>query len=260
MTLHQIWGIAYYELLMHWRRRGLLVVTLAMFAVSTLPVLLMRGEMRSRAALGPAGMATYTQNVTTLHWAVVGGVLFAIMPFLFADAIPRDRELGVAELLNTVPLSRYAYLLGKMSGAWLSALSSLLLLAVVCDLIWWFVIAPFDLAGYLPIWIIGGVFMILINVGIIVPMTAAATNGRIAILICVGFIVLVTLAIGFVPHGNWLDALHPLRPGLFYHYLRLPWDEPPLLLSIEVTIVSGLLQVAAVSVGMWAWLRSRDGR
>ncbi len=260
MALHQILGITLYEFRMHWRRRGLLVVTLAMLAVLTLPALLVRGETKSRAMLGQEGIAAYSQNVTMVHWAVVGGVLFAIIPFLFADAIPRDRQVGVSELLNTIPLPRYAYLLGKMGGAFLSTFSGLLLLAIVSNLIWWFVIAPFDLAGYIPIWIVGSVFMTLINVGMVVPMTAASPNSRIAILICIGFIVLVPLAIGLSPRGDWLDALSPMRPGLFYYYLRLPWEEPRRLISIEWTIAAGLIQVAVLSAGMWAWLRFRDGR
>jgi ABC-type transport system involved in multi-copper enzyme maturation permease subunit len=258
--LNQIWGITAYEFRMHWRRRGLLVVTLAMLAVLIVPVLLTRGEMKGRAALGQDGMYLYTQNVTLIHWAIIGGVLFAIMPFLFADAIPRDRQLGVSELLNTVPLPKYAYLIGKMSGAWLSTVSSLLLVAVISGLVWWFLIAPFDLSIYFPIWIVGALFMTLINIGLIVPMTADSPNGRIAILICIALFVLVPLALGLQPRGDWLDGLSPLRPGLFYHYLRLPWNDPPRLLSIEWTIVSGLIQVVVVSVGMWAWLRLRDAR
>jgi len=260
VTLNQIYGIASYEFRMHWRRRGLLVVTLAMFAVLTMPVLLMQGEMKGRAALGQEGMFLYTQNITLIHWAVIGGVLFAIMPFLFADAIPRDRQLGVSELLNTVPLPRYAYLIGKMSGAWLSTLSRLALLAVVSGLIWWFLIAPFDLSIFLPIWIVGGLAMAVLNIGLIVPMTAAAPNSRIAILICIALFVLVPLAVGLTPRGDWLDGFSPLRPGLFYHYLRLPWNEPPRLLTVESTIASGLIQMAVIGVGMWAWLRLRDAQ
>jgi hypothetical protein len=245
---------------MHWRRRGLLVVTLAMLAVLIVPVLLMRGEMRGRAGLGQDGMSLYTQNVTLIHWAIIGGVLFAIMPFLFADAIPRDRQLGVSELLDTVQLPKYAYLIGKMSGAWLSTLSSLLLVAVISGLVWWFLIAPFDVSAYLPIWIVGGLFMALINIGLIVPMTADSPNSRIAILICIALFVLVPLAIGLTPRGDWLDGFSPLRPGLFYHYLRLTWNMPQQLLSIEWTIASGLIQVVVMSMGMWAWLRLRDAR
>jgi ABC-type transport system involved in multi-copper enzyme maturation permease subunit len=260
MTLNQIYGIASYEFRMHWRRRGLLVVTLAMFAVLTVPVLLMRGEMKGRAGLGPDGVFMYTQNITLIHWAVVGGVLFAIMPFLFADAIPRDRQLGVSELLNTVPLPRYAYLIGKMSGAWLSTLSTLVLLALTSGLIWWFLIAPFDLSIFVPIWIVGGLAMALMNIGLIVPMTAASPNSRIAILICIGLFVLVPLAIGLTPRGDWLDGFSPLRPGLFYHYLRLPLNEPLRLMTVEWTIAIGLIQVAVIGVGMWAWLRLRDAQ
>jgi hypothetical protein len=245
---------------MHWRRRGLLVVTLAMLAVLTVPVLLMRGEMRGRAALGQDGMFLYTQNVTLIHWAIVAGVLFAIMPFLFADAIPRDRQLGVSELLDTVPLPKYAYLIGKMSGALLSTFSSLLLVAVISGLVWWFLIAPYDVSAYLPIWVVGGLFMTLMNIGLIVPMTAGSPNSRIAILVCIALFVLIPLAVGLQPRGDWLDGFSPLRPGLFYHYLRLSWNQPLRLLSVEWTIVSGLIQVVAVSMGMWAWLRFRDAR
>jgi ABC-type transport system involved in multi-copper enzyme maturation permease subunit len=260
MVLHQIWAITAYEFRMHWRRRGLLVVTLAMFAVMTLPALLTRSEMKSSAALGQAGVAAYTQNLIMFHWAVVGAILYAVMPFLFADAIPRDRQLGVSELLDTVPLPRYAYLFGKISGAWLGTLSSLLLLAVICNLLWWVFIAPFDLSAYLPIWLVGGLAMTLINIGVIVALTAIAPNSRIAILICIGFVVIMSLVLGFTPQGNWLDALHPLRPGIFYHFLPLPWDEPPQLLSLEVSILSGLLQVVVLSAGVLAWWRLRAER
>jgi ABC-type transport system involved in multi-copper enzyme maturation permease subunit len=260
MILSQISGITYYEFRMHWRRRGLLVITLSMLAVLTLPVLLTRGEMMSRIALDKDGIDYYTRNIVLFHWSTVGVVLFAVVPFLFADAIPRDRQLGVSELLETTPLTRYAYLIGKIAGAWLCTLSGVLLTVFVSCVVWSVLVAPFNLSIYLPVWFLGALPMILINVGIIVPLTAGISNGRLAVMVCIGFVILIPLAVGLNGRGDLIEALNPLRPGIFYHFLPLAWSKPSDSLSLEWTILLGLLQVAAISVGMWVWLRLRDER
>jgi hypothetical protein len=258
MAVSQIMAIAYYEFRMHWRRRGNIVITLAMLAIFILPMLLTRGELTSRAALGDEGIIRYTQSITLFHWGTVAVVLFAIAPFLFADAIPRDRQLGVSELFNTTPLPIYAYLIGKILAAWLSVLSCIFLTGLVSGAIWWIFVAPFNLAIFLPIWFVGGLSMALINMGIIVPLTAGVSSSRVAVLICIGYVVVLSLLLGFRGREDILDALNPLRPGIFYTYLQLSNLAISRHLSLEWTIVLGLLQVVGLTIGMCFFLRWRS--
>jgi hypothetical protein len=256
----QILGIGYYEFKMHWRRRGLLVVTLAMLAIFLLPALAMRGEMSSRATLGQEGAATYTGSIVWFHWAVAAGLIFAVLPFLFADAIPRDRQLGVSELLGTLNLPHHNYLLGKIGGAVLGTLSSLYLAALISGLIWWFFTAPFNLSEYLSIWLVGAAVMTLINISEIVVLTSVMPNSRLAIMVCIGFVVLVPLIIGLTPRGDWLDAFSTLRPGIFYNYLNISWSGFARPLSMEWSVVLGLIQVIVLGAASLIWTRLRDQR
>lgn len=260
IVLSQIVGIALYEFRMHWRRRGLLVVTLGMLGVTLLPIMLVRNELSSDSLLGAEGVEYFTRNVIRIHWAAVGAVLFAVMPFIFADAIPRDRQIGVSEVLHTTPMRSLSYLAGKTLGAWLGTITCLILTVVTSGAAWWIVIAPFDLSVYSAIWISGALPMALINVGLVVLITSVLPDSRTAVLGCVAFVVLLPILVGIEGSGTAIELLNPLRPGLFFFYLQQAAPTQSQALSPEVTILGGVVQLIAAAVGAWLWARFRDGR
>jgi hypothetical protein len=72
---------------------------------------------------------TWNYSEETL-WQVCGSKVFELnmfMPLLagifMADRMVRDRQLHLIELLHSMPLTRWLYVLGKYSGALLSAIS-----------------------------------------------------------------------------------------------------------------------------------------
>lgn len=128
MPASTLFGVAHYEYRMAIRRWGMWVA----YAVGALPYII-------NALIEPA------QEPTLPVWQFAGSVAITLnlwMPVLggivMADRLPRDRKLGVCELLASTPLRRRTYVLGKYVGVVLAALTpvlaSSLLLAVIATL------------------------------------------------------------------------------------------------------------------------------
>lgn len=63
--------------------------------------------------------------------------------FLLSGRFPADRKYGMHQLIMTLPLQKRHYLLGKLLGGWLYALTLLSLFPCVCLLFYWLG-APFE--------------------------------------------------------------------------------------------------------------------
>jgi ABC-type transport system involved in multi-copper enzyme maturation permease subunit len=137
----QVGGIIMYELRMQWRRR-ILIVILSVFLFS-LAVLNMPIE---------SSLTDQFQNVVAkVPTAVL--ILLALIPAMTAEIIPLDRQLKLHDLLRTLPLSRAAYLTGKVLSVWLGLLSSMVLIAAGLGA---FVAATstLDAEAYINLWLL----------------------------------------------------------------------------------------------------------
>ncbi|MBI5960469.1 MAG: ABC transporter permease subunit [Chloroflexi bacterium] len=260
-------AIARNEFRMQWRRRALLVITLAMLLVAVAPVLMLKNELDEDQKLSEKVENLSSRGLMSFVFIPVGAVLAMVLPFIMADAIPKDKQLGVRELLDSTPLTTGTYLLGKMLGSWLSVLVSLLAVILPVGAAWWWLIGKFDVT-YVEPWLIGMIPMMVINMGLAVLITAGQPDSRRAIPIIVAFFVLLPAVIGFSPNGDWRDAFNPLRPGLFFHYTDTLRPNPAQmsveagtssaqirLLSVELTIISGLAQLGLVWLVVWRWMQ-----
>jgi ABC-type transport system involved in multi-copper enzyme maturation permease subunit len=269
--LLRIAAITRNEFRMQWRRRALLVITLAMLLVALVPVLMLKSELVAGQELSSKAKNISTGGVVSFVFIPVGAVLAMVLPFVMADTIPKDQQLGVRELLDSTPLSPGAYLMGKILGSWLSVLSSLLAVILPVGIAWWWLIGEFDVT-YIEPWIAGMLPMMVINIGLAVLLTAGQPDSRRAIPIIVAFFVLLPALLGFDPGGDWRDALSPLRPGLFFYYTDTLRPNPSQLsleagtssaqaslLSVEVTILTGLAQLTLVWLVIWRWMRRHTG-
>jgi hypothetical protein len=241
-TLLQIGAVAYYELRMQWRRRGLLVITLALLVTTVGPALVIRND------LSEMGSGDYSPLMVWLVWASLGSVLAFVLPLIFADTLPRDHQLHVRELLDTKPLPFSIYLTGKLLGALASAGVMLAVLAVAIGLFWSVFVGTIDPARFIGLWA-GAASMAAINIGLIVVLTSFFKDSRAAIFAGIVFVVVLPLLTGFPPRGNFVEIFSALRPGLFFSYMTnagMSLNYTPL--SVEVTLISGFVQL------LLAWL------
>lgn len=257
-TLQQIWAIARTEYRMQWRQRGILVLTLAIVLVLVTTVILLGQEFSKDAELNSKFATASTDALTSLTFVLIVTIVCLMQPFVLVNLIPRDRQIGVGEMLHSTPLSGPAYLTGKLLGGWLTAFSGLVPGAVVMGLLWYLLIAPYNVLGYLEIWLVGALPLIFINVGLVILLAFQMPDSRMAIAVAIVVIVLPLFVIGFEPRNDWLDIFNPFRPGVFLHYSDVLGADADKL-SPAMTIASGLAQVGVAWLGAVAWLRWRNG-
>src|SRR5262245_10313066 len=126
MRLIQLYGLTVYEFRMHWRRRALLIISLALLLMLVVSMLILGDSMRQANGIDPElfrRVATATVLFST--WAPFGSSLAVVLPIMVADTIPLDRQYGVGELLDSFPLPYWVYLTGKLLGVWAAVLAGL---------------------------------------------------------------------------------------------------------------------------------------
>jgi hypothetical protein len=140
--LIQLAGIAWYEFKMHWRRRGIKVLTLAGTAGIVLAILF-ASDVSFFLPNSPALSTMSARGIQIVHgeylsFYTVGLIVVSLfmMPILLADSVPNDEQFHVAELMNAAPVTAAVFLAGKAGGAILAALSSLLLNGVLYIGLW----------------------------------------------------------------------------------------------------------------------------
>jgi ABC-type transport system involved in multi-copper enzyme maturation permease subunit len=275
LRLWQVWAVIGSELRLHWRRRSLTVLTLAMLAVPLGGALLVRGQLseigRSLAAVSGAAAEVAAHQVTVAivfsTWAPVYIVLALLLPPVLADSIPRDRQEGISELLDSLPLTPGAYLLGKVLGAWVTALAGLGIVAVVASGVWLVAIGLFDPLPYLEMWLVGAAGLALANGGLAVLLAAGQPTRRRAVLVgaALSILTLYTLVPSLqAAPGSALYLISPAHTALFGYYL-VGWtstNSPAFgALATRADVWQGLLAAAAtllvVGALIWAWLLRR---
>jgi len=129
--LHQLFGLIRYELLMHWRRRGLpLSMVLWLVGVSGGGLLLKQGlgSVETAATLQSPTLARLSNTYTIGLSASSVSTIFAVfvLAVLCAETLPLDRQLGAREWLQSLPLGNALYLLGKLLGVWVMVIVGLI--------------------------------------------------------------------------------------------------------------------------------------
>ena len=259
VQLSQVGGIAYYEFRMLWRERGLLVITLAVVAMVLLASLIASteivGQSTSSLEILLQGQLNIAQLVVFMTWSPVGATLALIAPVFMADIIPKDQQIGVRELLDTLPISRGIYLVGKLLGAWLALFSSLAIVVIVVPIFWFLRVGAFDLRPYLEMWLFGGVSLVVINTGISIFLAAGQPSRRRAIIL----IVLIVVAFLFVGNLNLeKDTLGPVRGPIILYFLDLDVEVSAQL--FWQTIAVGLAELVVIGAAVWGWMRWQEAR
>ncbi len=247
--MSQILAIIYYEFRMSWRQRTLLVMTLALLVITLSPLFLIYAQASERGAVSRLTGTNPTAGLVQLTYSTSAAVVALLMPIVFAELIPRDRQLKVRDLLLSTPLSSTAYLTGKVLSAWLIVASSMLVVSLAAGVSWWAVFGAFTLSDYVEAWLLGVLPLIIINLGIIVLIASLLPTNRMAVLAGLIFSFVFSPLMGFAPQGDWRDLVNPLRPGIFYRYASV--DEAFTLPSFEATVAAGLIQLGLIWLVIW---------
>lgn len=268
-------GIAGYEFRMHWRRRALLVMMLA-FVVMTGASILIAGD----SLLKPENLdeIRYRQVVSAYAiftaWMPLGVGLALILPVMVADTIPLDRQYGVRDLLDSLPVSRAVYLGGKLLGMWAAVLIGLGMALAFVALAWMLRVGVFDLGSYVEMALAGAASVAVLNGGLGVLLAVGQPTRRRAILVVIGALALFIFVLPAITN-NWDlrlsfngQILNPLRMPIINRYLfnvqaeaGLSVESAALMVPPEMvrdTILAGLAELAVVWALAWGWLRWRS--
>lgn len=289
LSLRQMGGMVFYETRLVWRRR-----VLALVLVGVLGLLLVTSQMIARTsesfedgesesvALSQSGLtaeAVERVEATLLvmfgTWPVVMIALAVAVPIVTAEAIPMDQQLGVRELLDSLPIERAVYLSGKLLGTWASLLAGLAAVAGVSGLANRLLYGPYEAGGFLLIWLYLLPLAFLAS-GLALTLAAGQPNRRravgLAVVLVIGLLLLPIVA----QPGTWRASLSPINPvgfmDLQVSYLvqaapaLVQAGEPmgtvgplsPPSLPLTTAVVAG--QVVLAWLGAWGWLRWQEGR
>jgi len=223
----QLGAMLHYEFLLQWRRPTLLALVGGLIAVPILGAFLSKGQFSGYDTVIAAGgplleqiRAQITTSMLTAVWLGVSMTLLLLLPIVTADTIPRDRQVGVRELLDSLPVAPGAYLAGKILSLWVSLLAGLGLVALAAGIAWRWIVGPFNLGIYAEMWLLGAVPLALINSALSVLLAAGQPTNRRAIFVGAGFAIFCLLALlpGFLTHGTLLYDLNPARPAIELYY------------------------------------------
>jgi hypothetical protein len=178
-----------------------------------------------------------------------------LAPIFVADLIPKDQQLGVRELFDTTPLSKGAYLAGKLVGGWLALLSSLLIVMIAAGIFWFLRAGGLDWGIYLEMWLVGAVALVIINGGLGIILPAPLSTRRRAIL---AMIALLTVSFFLGNQAVGEDVWSLVRGPIIIHYIGENFETTrPLYLQ---SIAIGAAQLVLLGSLMWAWMRWRDAK
>lgn len=286
LKLAQVGGMIRYEVRMQWRRGGLLAIMVLLAAALFLSGLWWWVEIRAMGAEGAASGVTIsperarqraTMAVTYLPWmyiiapiSVPWMLLLLTVPLIAAETIPQDRQAGVRELLNSLPLSPGVYLTGKLLGVWAGVVAGLAGIALLFGLLGWLLHGPYDLGEYLVLWAVGVTPLTLFTSGMSALLAAGQPTRRRATLVGSAFVMYCVTMLMTTSLTLW-DAASLARPSLV-HYLQRSyslriapqareWSHhiyPPGIVPLAIGL--GALQMAMVWLIVWAWMRWKEGR
>ncbi len=149
----QMAGIARYEFVLQWRRRGLVVLAGGLLAMLLLGSLLFsRASRQSQFSSGDGPRPRISQTTMSGSWLAVFLVITLFVPILAAETLPLDRQHGVRELLDSLPVRPGTFLAGRLLGLWAAVLAALGAVALVDALTGRLLHGPLGLGRYVAVW------------------------------------------------------------------------------------------------------------
>ena len=279
----QLWGMLRYESLMQRRGVALAVISVGLLIVPLFGILMSQAQLNGLQAALQNGLlspdAVRQRVITAMMPGLWMGVILTatlLAPVLSAEALPRDRQVGMDEILDSLPLSQGAYLTGKLFSLWVNLLGCLIIVMLVNGLAWRLAVGPFDLRLYLQVWLTAALPLLLINASSGLLLAAGQPTTRRALLVGSAYSLLCLLGTTFVfspQRGVW-QIINPARPALMMYYL-IGWSDnllPPAIASrgaqiihiitnlqeAHLSLLAGALQVLILSIIVYFQLKRKS--
>jgi ABC-type transport system involved in multi-copper enzyme maturation permease subunit len=217
----QLRGMVIYEFKMHWRRRALLIVTLAITVMLLFTMVILGDILRESNSVDPElARRAISATIVFSTWAPIGVSLALILPIMVADTIPLDTQYRVRNTLDSLPLSRPVYVAGKLLGVWAAVLAGMFAIMVASGVGWWLLGGPYDVVVYVQMWVVGVAWIAILNSGLGVLIGAGQPNRRRAILVVIFFLVLVVSVFSRSMQGDdFMGIISPMRGAILSYYL-----------------------------------------
>lgn len=232
-TLAQSLAIARYEFLMLWRQRAAPVLTLSLIALPVFFAFFVYGETARDSLplldqMTPAQRQEYAIVVTAslqfFTWAATYLILIALTPIMMSELIPKDRQYGVREILDGLPLGPGTYLNGKILGALAVTLSGIVGALIIVLLVWQIMFRSIYLPMILSAWLGGGSALLFLNTSTAILLAAGQPTRKRAFAIgaVFAFACLVFMTAAVASHSGtidykWWEIASPAR-SVFYSY------------------------------------------
>ena len=273
MRLSQLIGIIRYEMLLQQRQR---MITVAMLSAVALPIVMYVLFGQSNADeiqhtwIMAGGIATEAALQVTTRYATLYSsmslymIALLILPVVSADVIAKDRQNGVREVLDSLPLTTGAYLAGKVLSWGASVMIGLVIAMLITGTALWLLIGPYHVAAFVTSWLAIGWGIGVITSTLSLLLAAGQPTRRRAIGVAVIFAAICLFAnvALLTDTGLWANLLNPGRSALTLHFLLLALAEKPLLpvatdQLASWSLLGGVLEVAVVWAGVWVWMRRK---
>lgn len=267
--------IARYEIVMMWRRRSLVLLVGLLLTGMIGFALLIENSTGSQGDFIPTEdsveLPVWAQNI---DFVVVGNtfklsnLMIAVMVIfgcgillMMGEVIPLDHQFRIRELLDTVPISRSAYLLGKLLGVTGGVFAAWLIAGVVGGVVLRGVFGEYDVRVYLLLWTLLVLITSLLIAEISVVTGSWVSSRRASVLI--GLVMLpfgLFLMILAVPSMAGSGAL--IEPIYALSILLTPDELGRAEISGRITQILGTFVLIAVTLWVlgWGWMRLRDLR
>ena len=273
MNITQLSGILRYEVLMQRRQR---MVTVVMLSTVALPIVMyvLFGQSNSaeiqRTWITSGGIDTEAALQVTTRYAILYSTMtlymitLLILPIVSADVIAKDRQHGVREVLDSLPLTTGTYLAGKVLSWGVSILIGLVAAMIIIGAALGVLIGPYHITTFAIAWLAVGWGIGVINSTISLLLAAGQPTRRRAIGVAVIFAALCLFAnVAWLTNTTMLpNLLNPGRSALTLHYLLLAFDDHPVVPigtteHVIESLLGGVLEVAMVWMAVWAWTRRK---
>jgi hypothetical protein len=198
--------------------------------------------------------ASATFQVATIL-TILAQLLIILLLLMSAETFPLDKVYQVRELLDTAPLGKATYIIGKLGGLWAGLLLGLIASMLIFIPISQWRFGDIDLSVYLRTW-----FVLLILVSIFASgLGALAASGmgsrRGAVLV----------GLALMPVGVFVFAL--IVGAFFVPLLNLSTVTATyeafsgqIITSVGQIMLAANLAMIGVGVLVWGLMRARDGR